>query len=162
MAIQQIISKATLTDYIGPFVAYTYADGHIETVPPNRPQSKEDVQRQRRIQVIRTRALAVLSSERAIVGTGNLPMVIKRENANTVGGKIMLSNYHDALHKLSEIAVTSTAFPGSIETLRTTIGLGGRVVGARSGQRPHYDKDDVPRYGGDETGVRSPIHPTRI
>ena len=162
MAVQQIVSKATLTDYIGPFVAYTYADGHIETVPPNRPQSQEDVQRQRRIQVIRTRALAVLSSERAIGGLGNLPAGIQRQNANTVAGKIMLSNYHNALHKISEIAVTATAFPGSIETLRTTIGLGGRVVGARSGTRPHYDAADVPLYKGNDTGVRAPTYPTRI
>jgi hypothetical protein len=37
------IKKITKTDFVGPYTEYVYADGHVETEPVGRPQSREDV-----------------------------------------------------------------------------------------------------------------------
>ncbi len=157
-----LFKKETRTDYAGTYTAYIYSDGHIETDPPHRPTSKEDAQRQRRVDAMKKRAIAILASERAAKGLSTLPVNVKRENLDTVAGKVLLSNYHDVLHKISEIAPTSTAADGSIQTLRTQVGLGGKVVGKRAGERVPYDLNDVPHTKDKESGVRSPSNNTRI
>jgi len=156
--------KEIRVDYIGPYTAYVYADGHVETEPPQRPMSKEDVQRTRRVDVTQNRAIAMLSSERAKLGlvTANTPAAIVRQNADSVTGKILFDQFQALLHGISDVAQTATTFAGYADTLLNTVSLGGRVVGAMAGLRPEYDVPSTPVVEDESITPRDPTQPTRI
>lgn len=132
-------------DYVGDYISYIFADGHIETDPPNRPKFKEDVQRSRKVEVARQRAQAILAAERSKYGFNNvvLPDSVVRENANVVTGSVILRPYLEQLRKLSDTADTFTASRGLIESLVTTVPIGGKVVGDNAGKSAEYTEDTV-------------------
>lgn len=133
------------TDYLGNYVAYTYADGHVETDPPGRPQFKEDAQRNRKIEVARERATAILAAERSKFGTGEIPLPgnILRENANIVSGQLLIRPYLDQLRKLQNVAETSSAPRGQALNLINTVPIGGKVVGDNAGLQPEFNEDTL-------------------
>ncbi len=140
------IKTINATDFEGNYVAYTFADGHTETDPPNRPKFKEDAQRERKIQVSRDRATAILAADRSRFGIGALPSGgILRENANVVTGSVIIRPYLEQIRKLSDTAATFTAPAGMIESLVTTVPIGGKVVGDNAGASPEYAEDTLPQ-----------------
>lgn len=133
------------TDYAGSYVAYTYADGHTETDPPGRPKFKEDVQRDRLIEVARTRTQAVLALRKTSVGIGGVPLPagIIRQNADAISGSVLFQPYLDQIKKLENIAETSTATPAAVQSLLLTVPIGGKVNSDTSAT-PEYNQDALP------------------
>lgn len=143
MTLPTLISKETRTDIAGTYTAYIYADGHVETDPPGRPLSKEDLQRQRKAQVATDRAKRMIAAERAKFGVlgDSIPNQTLRDNATAVSSKIVLEPFHKFLHAVSEISDTATVpqtAGGHVDRLITTVPLGGKVVGDRARTRPEY------------------------
>jgi len=161
---EQPYRKETRVDYIGPYTAYIYADGHIETEPPQRPMSKEDVQRTRRVSATQKRAVAMLAAERAKIGltSANTPAAIIRLNADSVTGRIFFDQYQALLHRISVTACSASSFQGYAKTLLNTVSLGGRVVGRMAGYRPEYDVPSTPVVEDETIVPRDTSVPTRI
>lgn len=157
------IKTVKSTDYTGNYLAYIFADGHIETDPPNRPKFKEDAQRDRKIEVSRDRAQAILAAERSKYGLndGSLPGSVIRENSDTVTGSVVLRPYLEQLRKLSDTAETFTAAAGLIDSLVTTVPIGGKVVGNNMGLSPEYAEDIVPAAL-ESPGQILPSYPTEV
>lgn len=127
------------TDIAGSYVAYTFADGHVETDPPGRPLFKEDLQRNRRIEVSKTRSLAILAAEKT-KGSSLLPSSILRNNADVVNGSVLIMPYLQQIQKISNIAETSTAAAGQVTSLLQTVPIGGKVIGDNAGAAPEYNQ----------------------
>lgn len=127
-------------DFLGSYIAYTYADGHTETDPPNRPASREDAQRTRLIAVSRDRSLAIVASQRERFGVdaASLPPSISRENAAIVNGSLLRRPYTSQVNKLSNLAETSSAPQDMCDALKTSADLGGPVVGDNASTAVEY------------------------
>ncbi len=138
-----LVSKETRTDIAGTYTAYIYADGHVETDPPGRPLSKEDLQRQRKAQVATDRAKKMIAAERAKFGAlgDSIPNQTLRDNLTAVSSKIVLEPFHKFLHAVAQVSDTATVPQtdgGHVDRLLTSVPLGGRVVGDHARQRPEY------------------------
>jgi len=160
--------KETRQDYVGTYTAYLYADGHIETEPPNRPQSKEDVQRKRRVAMTKQKAVAMLAAERARLGTSSsTPASVVQQNATVTPGTVFYAQYNALLHKISQLSGTATSFMDQVGSLLYTVGLGGYIIGDKAGVLPEFA---VPAVKTDErsdeelalTVVREPKYPTKM
>lgn len=132
------------TDIAGSYVAYTYADGHVETDPPNRPKFKEDLQRDRKIEVAKTRASAILAAEGSWNSAG-FPSSVLRENTNIVTGSVLIRPYLEQLRKLADISETTTAAKGQIRSLLRMVPIGGKITGDNAGKQPEFVQDLLPQ-----------------
>jgi hypothetical protein len=130
----------TREDYVGQYTAYIYPDGHVESDPPERPKTQEDVQRDRRVAATRQRALLMLAADRARLGLdASTPKALIQSNVAVTPGKALFANYHRLLHLISTVSGTATSFPGETSSLLTTVGLGGFLVGPRAGKTMEYE-----------------------
>jgi hypothetical protein len=129
--IPTIVSTTEATDVAGVYTVYTYSDGHTDTNPPNRPYSKEDLQRQIRDQLAQVLATQSLANEQArytsLAVQQNAPNVqeIARAEFDVINGNLVLQPFPDAIANFSEFASTATALPGPIQQLVSTLSLGG-------------------------------------
>jgi hypothetical protein len=117
------MKTTTKTDYIGTYTEYLYDDGHIETDPPGRPTSKEDVIRQRKAELYKTRTSRTLAADLA-------------------GGASVLrtttKTYHETLNVLAEQMTTLSTPPAVRRTIINNVSLGGPLVGPAAGTRQEY------------------------
>jgi hypothetical protein len=98
--------RETRTDAAGTYVAYTYADGHIETEPPGRPLYPEDIQRQRRRQA------------------APVPTSGDREAAAQDATAASLVEFRSTCSILGTMSTTATAAKPTKDDLLGNIGLG--------------------------------------
>jgi hypothetical protein len=141
-----IVSTETATDVAGTYTAYTYSDGHVETDPPGRPFSKEDLQRQRLAQAAQQQAQQMLSATLAKLGVPSAPAspAVQRQNQGTVSSTVLIGTYHDYLDAAEQIAGTASAPPQSgspLDQLLTSFGLGGPAQTPAS--RPEFGLPDA-------------------
>ena len=161
---ERFVRKETRTDYQGSYTAYIYADGHVETDPPGRPKSREDVQRERLAAAAGDRALRLLEAQQAELGVTGvvLPTDVRRANRGLASLRVLTGPYHETLAALGQVSPTLRAPEGQATLLRETIDIGGLVVGDRAGDRPEYDtlagSSDLPSPG----SVRTPAYPTKL
>ena len=99
------MKSETRTDFVGTYTAYLFADGHVETDPPGRPQSREDAQRERR------RQLATADPRRQLQAAAPLDRVLQPFQRTSAA--------------LAEIATTVQAVKPARDELLTTVDLGG-------------------------------------
>jgi hypothetical protein len=133
-----IKSKETRRDYLGTYIAYIYLDGHVETSPPYRPKSKEDVQRARRVGKTREDATTVLSAERSRL---NVNTGIQQEGLSVVAGLVFYPELKKRLHQIGVISPSTTSYISETASLLQTVGLGGYVVGNRANRDKEYGLD---------------------
>lgn len=119
-------SKETRTDFVGPYTAYIYADGHVETDPPNRPLSREDVQRQRRGQVAaQSKAQRQLEAERSNEGVPSVS--VARDLSLATASRSLVEPFHAAIEALTEAADTIATPPDQLAALAGSFDLGGTI-----------------------------------
>lgn len=122
---ERYTSKETRTDFVGPYTAYIYADGHVETAPVNRPQSREDVQRTRRGKVAESQAQRQLEGERANQGVPSL--AVERDLALATSSRTLVEPYHAAVEAITDAAGTVAATPTLLAALIDSFDLGGTL-----------------------------------
>jgi hypothetical protein len=138
----------TRTDFVGPYTAYIYDDGHIETDPPGRPMSQEDAQRDRKRQIALTRARRILEIERAKYGVGvAAPPEVVRQKAATLAGRLVAEEYHRTMAVFGQLPDTIASPAGLNQMLSDTVDLGGDISPDFMPQRPAEVQ---------QTGVREP------
>ena len=142
---ENFVRKVTRTDFVGNYVAYIFADGHVETDPPGRPLFREDVQRQRRKEFALRQARRLLETERAKGSPSSRR--VGREANRVVAGRVFNRNFHNTLHAISRIADTAASPPNMVDQLVGSFDLGGVVVGDLAGKLPEYG----PAYPVDRT-----------
>jgi hypothetical protein len=131
----KIIKKEFRTDVAGTYIANIFADGHVETDPPNRPFSKEDLQRKIRNDEALRRAKSTLSNERGryTKSTNQLAapnaQQIARAEFDVITGGLILRPLTDAIRNFSSFATTSTASRGQVDDVVSNVALGGEVIG---------------------------------
>jgi len=138
---ETFVRQENRTDFLGAYTAYVYADGHVETDPPGRPVSKEDVQRQRRAAVAREDARRLLAADRAKQGRGGVPLQVQAEQGLAVTLRPMTQQYHETLNIAMQLAELYRTPSEVAKTLVETIDLGGPVVGPNAGKRPEFGED---------------------
>lgn len=158
---ERFIKKTIKTDLVGDYVEYEYADGHRETDPPNRPKSREDVQRERLQEAAGVKAQRNLEQQRSKNSAyGNTPSHIVRENLTAVSGRDLVAPYHATLHALETVSETIRGPEGSAEFLIDNYDLGGVVEGDVRGE---YGFPTPPRPDDDgRPGVRERRYPGRL
>lgn len=135
----QIVRQETRQDAAGSYIAYVYADGHVETDPAGRPLTKEDLQRQRRTEIAQAQTLQALAADRARFGIVLEPNAVQRDKAVTVSAKVATKDYSTFLHAVSELSGTSTTPAmkgGPVDQALTSVSIGGDVVGAPKYRAP--------------------------
>lgn len=149
-----IISTQVLSDAAGFYTAYTYADGHVETSPPNRPVSKEDLQRQIRDQLAQANATKALTNDRARYTKTAAQLVapnaqqIARAEFNVVAGGLVTKPLSDTIRDFTVFAATATATEGHADQLVETVSLGGTLA---SGDAVEYASPEVVAAAQDTT-----------
>jgi len=145
--VSTIISREYLTDYVGSYVIFTYDDGHQETQPPNRPQSREDVQRQIRIAQASSNATQALAAERsrftktAAQAAAPNAQALGRADFDTLAGLTITNPYAQGVNAVSEVAKTASASDATVSTLISSLSLGSPVVGENAGAEYTADTD---------------------
>ena len=130
MATTLLIKTETRQDYVGPYTAYIYADGHVETDPPNRPQSREDVQRARLATLAQQQTSAALAANKSAAGQNAItPPMIVQENLAVAPGLVAFPSFEEVLHDIETIAASSTSFLSEDSLLLNTVSLGGNIPG---------------------------------
>jgi hypothetical protein len=128
MATTQLVQTQTRQDYVGTYTAYIYADGHVETDPAGRPQSQEDVQRARLLQLAQQNASTALSATKAAQGiNANTPAAIVQQNLAVAPGLIAFPNFESVLHSIETVAASATCFSAEVNSLLYNVPLGGNV-----------------------------------
>jgi len=136
MTVPTIVSTSEASDIAGVYTVYTYSDGHTSTNPPNRPFSKEDLQRQIRDQLAQVLATQSLANEQArytsLAVQNDAPNVqeIARAEFDVINGNLILQPFPDAIANFSQFADTATSLPGPVSQLVSSISLGGYLVNA--------------------------------
>jgi hypothetical protein len=136
------IKTTVLTDFVGSYVAYTYADGHVETDPPGRPTSKEDVQRLRKRQAATDNTKSFLAAEQAKNGAG-LSVDLVRDGATAAIGRLLDKEYHETVDATSTMLQTVVADSQFRQQVIDNADLGGDIVGDKAGERPEYGGRDA-------------------
>jgi hypothetical protein len=128
-----IIKTEFRTDVAGTYLAHVFSDGHTETDPPNRPLSKEDLQRQIRDAAALDKSKAMLANEHtrytrspAQKAAPNAQQ-IARDEFNTIAGGSLIKSFNDAINASVQFAVTASAPAGQVEGLIATVPLGGEL-----------------------------------
>lgn len=124
------------TDAKGSYTAYVYADGHTETDPPNRPLSREDLQRQRLADFATTSALEAVEAAKAGRTGGSSSAVRQSRPAATL--RALAPSFMEGLASVQLIPATMSMTEAQRTTLLTSFDLGSRVVGAKAGARVEY------------------------
>lgn len=123
---ERYIRKETRTDFVGSYTAYIYADGHVETDPINRPQSREDVQRARRGQAAaRSQAQRQLEAERSNEGVPSTS--VARDLALATSSRSLTEPYHAAIEALTNAADTVASQPQQLSAVVGSFDLGGTL-----------------------------------
>ncbi|HSW50415.1 MAG TPA: hypothetical protein VLH09_09585 [Bryobacteraceae bacterium] len=131
-----LVRTENRTDYAGAYTAYIYSDGHVETDPPGRPQSREDTQRLRLQDASRSKALQLAQAQRARHGlAGSTAPAVVRENAASIVPRVLLEPFHEALDAMAALAPTARTNPGMMKEVADRYSLGGPIVGDRAGTR---------------------------
>lgn len=123
------ISTETRTDYVGEYRAYIYADGHVETDPPGRPLSKEDVQRKRVLAYARANAANFANKATALKNPTGIPAPAAVDRSVTVNRSMLLANFQETQQALAQASVTARTPDANIKTLVSTFGVGGPLRG---------------------------------
>lgn len=146
------IRVETRTDYVGTYTAYIYADGHVETDPANRPQNREDAQRNRRKEYARKYGRRVMEVERTREGvsTVSTPHHVRRESTLGVTARTFNEPFHHTLEAFANVANTLRAPVGSIRSLISTADIGGPLVS----EEPYEDPEN--------TGAKGPREETFV
>lgn len=145
----KIVKREYKTDYVGSFVVFTYDDGHKETQPPNRPMSREDVQRKVRqdeAAIYATKALAIERSRYTKSPdqlNSDVASAIARQEFDGLSGRTVSEEFSQGVEAVSRVARTSTAGAAVASTVVATLSLGSPVVGDNAGQRPEYTADTL-------------------
>lgn len=122
----EIVTREVLTDAAGSYVRYVFADGHVETSPPGRPTSKEDLQRELRIAEALKNAKKTLKKTRTVEDS-RLARQIARSEFDTTGAAAVIGAFTAALRRQSEFATTATAPAAAVDGLLSNASLGGDV-----------------------------------
>lgn len=131
MSLPTIVSRATLSDAAGLYTAYTFSDGHVETDPPNRPLSKEDLQRQIRDQLAQTKATQSLANDRGRYTKSQAQKLapnaqqIARAEFDVITGGLVTKALSTAIRNFTQFAPTATAQEGQVGLLVSSVPLGG-------------------------------------
>lgn len=129
-----IISRRTLSDAAGTYTAYTYADGHITTDPPNRPVSKEDLQRQVRDKLAQDQATRSLANDRARFTKTQAQQLapnaqqIARAEFDVINGGLVTAGISKAIRTFTKFAATATAPDAYTDQVVASVALGGELV----------------------------------
>lgn len=151
----RMIKTEPRTDYVGSYTAYIYSDGHIETDPPGRPQSREDVQRQRLQEVSRLKARAMAQAQRTRHGVvASIAPAVTRETGHSIVPRVLLEPFHATLDAIAKLAPTARANTGMLDEASSRFSLGGELVGERAGTREEFTQAAVANIPGQT--VREP------
>lgn len=115
------MKRETRTDFVGTFVAYIYDDGHVETDPPGRPISREDAQRQRRLELTNLRPGDELAAAKA--GRSAPAAVLDQAVAGNALA-VTLRPFYATQAAMATLAATGRADPTDVRTLTQTVDLG--------------------------------------
>ena len=129
-------STEVRTDVKGTYTAYLYADGHVETDPPGRPVSREDLQRQRLADFATTNALESVEASKAGRTGGSASAVRQSRPAATL--RALVPTFMEGLASAQLIPKTMVMSEAQRTELLNTFDLGGRVVGLKAGARVEY------------------------
>ncbi len=133
MSLPTIVSRQTLSDAAGTYIAYTYSDGHIATDPPNRPVSKEDLQRQVRDTLAQQKATQALTNDRARFTKSQAQLLapnaqqIAREEFDVINGGLVTAGFSDAIRNFTQFAPTAAATPDQTDQVVQNVSLGGEL-----------------------------------
>lgn len=147
MSSLKIISRRTLSDAAGAYIAYTYADGHVTTDPPNRPISREDLQRQVRDTIAQQKATQSLTGERARYTKNQAQLLapnsqqIARAEFDVINGGLVTAGVSNAVRNFTKFASTATATKDYLNEVVTTASLGGELVNPGIEFVPPYPAD---------------------
>ena len=122
-------SQETRTDYVGEYRAYIFADGHVETDPPGRPMSKEDMQRKRVLEYARANAGNFANKVTTLKNPAGTPAPAVVDCTVTTNRSLLLFNFEETQQALSQAAATARTPDANIKTLVTTFGVGGPISG---------------------------------
>lgn len=143
----KIISRRTLSDAAGTYIAYTYADGHVTTDPPNRPVSREDLQRQVRDTIAQQKATQSLTGERARYTKNQAQMLapnaqqIARAEFDVINGGLVTVGVSNAIRNFTKFAGTATASTDYTDEVVSTVPLGGELINPGVEFVPPYPAD---------------------
>lgn len=129
-------STEVRTDAKGEYTAYLYADGHIETDPPNRPLSREDLQRQRLADFATTNALEAVEAAKAGRTGSSSSSVRQSRPAATL--RALVPSFMEGMASVQLVPKTMTMTEAQRVELINSYDLGGRVVGPNAGARIEY------------------------
>ena len=133
MTLPTVVKTQTLSDAAGLYTAYTYSDGHVQTSPPNRPVSKEDLQRQVRDQLAQANATAALTNDRsrftkttAQLAAPNAQQIARAE-FDVVAGGLVTAPLSNAINNFSKFSGSATSTESHETQLISTVPLGGSL-----------------------------------
>lgn len=121
-----IVKTEIRVDYVGEYRVYTYADGHTETSPAGRPQSREDVQRLRKAQLANAQAFRATAADQQ---RASLSSAQQQATAAQTGTADQLDNYRQTAQVVRTLAQTSSAPAAMLDQLTLQADLGGGLVG---------------------------------
>lgn len=142
-----ITSRRTLSDAAGTYIAYTYSDGHVTTDPPNRPVSREDLQRQVRDTIAQQQATQSLIGERARYTKNQAQQQapnaqqIARAEFDVINGGLVTAGVSKAIRNFTKFAGTATASTDYLDQVVSTVSLGGELTNPGIEFVPPYPAD---------------------
>lgn len=142
-----ITSRRTLSDAAGMYIAYTYSDGHVTTDPPNRPVSREDLQRQVRDTIAQQQATQSLIGERARYTKNQAQQLapnaqqIARAEFDVINGGLVTAGVSKAIRNFTKFAGTATASTDYLDQVVSTVSLGGELTNPGIEFVPPYPAD---------------------
>ena len=129
-----IVKRRTQSDAAGTYTEYTYSDGHITTDPPNRPVSREDLQRQVRDTIAQQKATQSLIGERARYTKNQAQkqapnaQQIARAEFDVINGNLVTAGVSKAVQNFTKFAGTATATTDYLDQVVSTVSLGGELA----------------------------------
>lgn len=131
-----VVKRLVRTDAAGYYIEYTHDDGHIETQPPGRPQTKEDIQRKQRQQLSLTKALKTAQADRThadfIVNDPTSSNSRARAVFNQVVSAEATAEFSRSVDAVGVIAQTASVRPEhSIDVIKD-VTLGGAAANERT------------------------------
>jgi len=134
MSLPTIVSRRTLSDAAGTYTAYTYSDGHVTTDPPNRPVSREDLQRQVRDQLAQQQATRSLVNDRARFTKTQAQLLapnaqqIARAEFDVINGGLVTAGISKAVRNFTKFSATATAPEPYTDQVVASVSLGGELT----------------------------------
>lgn len=127
-ASRTLVRAETRRDFLGEYVAYVYADGHVETDPPHRPVYREDVIRRRAAQIAAKQPDAAVAAQRAAKSASNLESRIERARQMVLLDS--LAEFRATLTAVQTLVAATIASREELLELLSNIDIGGELRSA--------------------------------